>query len=270
MPRIGSVRVDGTTLYAEVRGSGPACLIIPGGAEDAEGWRPVAERLGGHTVVTYDRRGTLRSGREDWPGRGSLQHAHDAAGLLSALGLRNALVFGGSSAGIVVVQLALLHPQLLRRALVYEPGYFACIPGGEELRRRVTAPMDRHLAAHPGDWAGSYRTFAGADGREPLLQGLLESPPGLSWYARREELNAEAFVRDDAPILTAEHVDEAALAACPSDIRFSYGSASMDVFRDIVTALAAMRGMVPDVIEGVGHSLYHHPDRAAAYIDRHA
>lgn len=70
-PRIGRWPANGTTLYAEVRGAGPAILLIPGGAEDAEGWRPVAERLSGNTVVTYDRRGTLRSGREDWPGRGS-------------------------------------------------------------------------------------------------------------------------------------------------------------------------------------------------------
>jgi pimeloyl-ACP methyl ester carboxylesterase len=67
-PRIGRYRVNGTRLYAEVRGSGPAVLLIHADAEDAEGWRPIAERLTGFTVVTYDRRGTLRSGRDDWPG----------------------------------------------------------------------------------------------------------------------------------------------------------------------------------------------------------
>ena len=44
----------------------------------------VAERLEDHTVVTYDRRGTLRSGRDDWPGAGSSQHADDAAAVLHA------------------------------------------------------------------------------------------------------------------------------------------------------------------------------------------
>ena len=106
-PRVERVRIRGTTIYAEVRGEGPAILIIPGGAEDAEGWRPVAERLQGHLVVTYDRRGTLRSGREDWPGRGSAQHADDVAALLDALSIDDVLVFGGSSAGIVAVELAL-------------------------------------------------------------------------------------------------------------------------------------------------------------------
>ncbi|MEZ0240652.1 MAG: alpha/beta fold hydrolase, partial [Chloroflexota bacterium] len=96
-PRIGRYRVNGTTLYAEIRGSGPAVLLVHAGGEDAEQWRPVAERLSGFTVVTYDRRGTLRSGRDAWPGGGSAQHADDAAGLIGELGLDDVLVFGASS-----------------------------------------------------------------------------------------------------------------------------------------------------------------------------
>jgi pimeloyl-ACP methyl ester carboxylesterase len=106
---------NGTSLYTEVRGAGPAILLIPGGAEDAEGWRPVAERLDGYAVVTYDRRGTLRSGRDDWPGAGSAQHADDAAALLRALDLREVTVLGGSSAGIIALQVALRHPRLVSR-----------------------------------------------------------------------------------------------------------------------------------------------------------
>ena len=41
----------------------------------------------GYEVVTYDRRGTGRSGREDWPGGGADQHADDAAALIHQLGL---------------------------------------------------------------------------------------------------------------------------------------------------------------------------------------
>lgn len=94
-PRVGLYGVNGTNLYAEVRGSGPAVLLIHAGAEDAEEWRPVAERLNDFTVVTYDRRGTLRSGRNDWPGGGSAQHADDASGLIRELGLHDVLVVGG-------------------------------------------------------------------------------------------------------------------------------------------------------------------------------
>jgi pimeloyl-ACP methyl ester carboxylesterase len=267
-PDAGVLAVNGTTLYAEVRGEGPAILLIPGGAEDAEGWRPVAERLAGHTVVTYDRRGTLRSGREDWPGRGSAQHADDAAALIASLDLDEVVVFGGSSAGIVAVQLALRHPGRLRRVLAFEPGTFEVAPGGMRRRRLVATAVRSHLEAHPGDWPGAYDAFVRATAPDPAsgLDVSLAAPPSHAWYARRERLDAEPFVRDDVPILTAERLGRAALAAAAVDVRFAYGSRSTPVFRDIATRLAAIRGTEPDVIEGVGHALYLDPGRAAAYI----
>jgi len=267
-PRIGRYRANGTTLYTEVRGAGSAVLLIPGGAEDAEGWRPIAERLSGHTVVTYDRRGTLRSGRQDWPGAGSAQHADDAAELLRKLGLGDVVVFGGSSAGVIAVQLAIRHEALVRRALVYEPGYLRCVQGAQDLRTRVVAALDAHLRRYPGDWAGAYGAFARAATPDPgpEAHGFLEPPPGKDWYGQREEGNAEAIVRDDIPILTDELVDEASLAATSVDVRFSYGGDSGAIFRDIAVHLAAVRGDIPDVIDGVGHALYFHPDPAAAYL----
>jgi pimeloyl-ACP methyl ester carboxylesterase len=262
-PRVERIQVHGTQLYAEVRGRGRAILIIPGGAEDAEGWRPVAERLPNRLVVTYDRRGTLRSGKEDWPGQGSAQHADDAAGLMRGLGLDDVVVFGGSSAGVIAVQLAIRHPSLVRRALVYEPGYLRAAPGIDDVRSLVLAAIEARLRTHPGDWVGAYRAFARA---AAPTAGPLTPPADREWYAQREELNAEAIVRDDIPILTAELVDEAALVATPVDMRFAYGSESGSVFHDIATRLAAVRGGVPEVIDGVGHAVYLHLDAVAEYI----
>jgi len=267
-PRVERVQIGRTSIYAEVRGEGPAILIIPGGAEDAEGWRPVAERLPGHLVVTYDRRGTLRSGREDWPGRGSAQHADDAAALLDALTIDDALVFGGSSAGIVAVELALRHPSRVRRALVFEPGYFGNAPGGEDFARPAADAVARHLDQHPDDWVGAYDAFlrvvAGPGGTDD--GGFLTPPSGQEWYAHRERSNAEAFVRDDIPIITLEVLDEGRLASTSADIRFSYGAESLTLFRDITAHLSAVKGTVADRVEGVGHAIYFHPASAAAYI----
>jgi pimeloyl-ACP methyl ester carboxylesterase len=275
-PRIGRYAVNGTILYAEVRGSGPAVLLIHAGGEDAEQWRPVAERLTGFTVVTYDRRGTLRSGRDDWPGGGSAQHADDAAGLLGALGIDDVVVFGASSGGIPALQLALRHPDAIRRALVYEPGYFRQVPGGDELQRPVNAVVTEHLATHPDDWVGAWTAFQGAaqramnaavgpspDGGPP---GVFTPPPGMEWYTEREETDAEALVVDDIPILTRELVDEEELASARVDIRFSFGTASLPIFRAIATHLASVRDAAPDAIDGARHSIVYLPDAAAAYI----
>ena len=191
-PTIGRHRVSGTTLYAEVRGDGPAVLLIPGGAEDAEGWRAVAERLPGRTVVTYDRRGTLRSGREDWPGRGSAQHADDAAALIRELGLGDVVVFGGSSAGVIAVQLAIRHPTLVRRALVYEPGYLRTTERTVDLRSLVLAAMEAHLR-NPSGRLGrrlpgvrSCRRTGGRIPGVPLGPGLVQATRGAERRSLRD------------------------------------------------------------------------------------
>lgn len=268
LPRVLRCRVNGTVLHVEVRGTGPPLLVVHGGGEDAEVWRAVAERVGGFTVVTYDRRGTLRSGRDDWPGCGSAQHADDAGALLRALGLEEAVVFGSSSSGIVVLQLALRHPALVRRALVFEPGLFRQLPGGAPAVALVEQAVERHLAAQPDDWAGALAAFrrAAAASMGPAAGELAEPPPGREWYASREEANAEAFIRDDLLVLTRERVDEAALAAADVDIRLSFGTRSMPVMRAIATHVAAARGDRPIAVEGVGHLIYHDPDVAAAHL----
>jgi pimeloyl-ACP methyl ester carboxylesterase len=272
-PSIGRYPVNGTTVYAEVRGAGAALLLIHGGAEDAEMWRPVAERLAtaGRTVVTYDRRGTLRSGRQDWPGGGSAQHADDAAGLLREIGIGPAIVFGGSSAGIVATQLALRYPTLVRRALIFEPGYLRCVPGGTELQKAAHDAVVAHLDRHAADWVGAYAAClaAAVQSAAPGQPGFLAPPTGKDWFSRREEGNAEAFVRDDIPLLTAEVIDEASLALVEVDLRISHGTASPPVFREIASHLAAVRGGKPDVIAGAGHAIYFQADLVADYIRSH-
>ena len=73
-------------------------------------------------------------------------------------------------------------------------------------------------------------------------------------------------MRDDLLILTQERVDEAELASADVDIRFSYGTESMPVFRAIATHLAAVRNARPIAVEGVGHVMYYDPDAAAAHL----
>ena len=63
------VQVNGTDLYGEMRGRGPAVLFICGATGDAGHFERVAEQLAdAFTVITYDRRGNSRSPRpQDGP-----------------------------------------------------------------------------------------------------------------------------------------------------------------------------------------------------------
>jgi pimeloyl-ACP methyl ester carboxylesterase len=269
-PRTDRYPVNGTTLYAEVRGSGPTVLLIHAGAEDAEEWRAVAERLDDFTVVTYDRRGTRRSGRDDWPGGGAAQHADDAAGLLGALGLDDAVVFGASSGGNIALQLALRHPGLLRRTLAWEPGHLRQVAGGDEVYRKIRDAGNAHLTAHPDDWAGAYAAVLRSLGLAPDQPpgGIAEPSPDRTWHDEREDGNAESLMLDDIPILTGEIIDEAALASAPGDIRFGMGAQAQPIFREVTLHLAAVRRTRPDVVVGLGHGILYRPDEAAAYLRR--
>lgn len=271
-PRTGWYDVNGCRLYAEVRGQGPPILIIGAASDDAEMFRPIAERLTGFTVVTYDRRGTLRSGRDGWP-CGSAQHADDAAALFGELGLGEAHVFGASAGGIVAVTLALRHSDLVRRVLVFEPGFFLLSEPGRRLVARAGSDAVRHLHAHPGDWAGAM-AVATARPSDETPRGILEPPPGLEWYSARADDLAENFIRDDLP-LTREPVDLKALAGCEADLRFAYGSESHPIFREIAERLSEARrrpqpaGRVrPEAVQGAGHVAYYTPGIIADYIRR--
>lgn len=257
-------------------------------------FRPIAERLIGFTVVTYDPRGTLRSSRDGWP-CDSTRHAEDAAELLRTLGLgadglgadglsveRRADVFGASAGGIVALQLALRHPELVRRVTVFEPGYFQLTASGRDLASRAGAQVDRYLAAHPGDWVGAMALVSSVarveqPGHRPSgasPSGLLAAPEGLEWYAARGEALAENFIRGDLPV-TGETVDQRALAESAADIHFALGSASHPVFGEIARELTRVRRRPEsadpaerDVIDGVGHVVYFAPEPVADYIRR--
>jgi len=265
-PTVHWIEVDGARIYTEVRGSGAPVLLIGAADEEAEVYRGIAERLAeSHTVVTYDRRGTGRSDDVEWPSD-SARHADDAAALITSLNLGDVVVLGASAGGIVALRLALLYPNPLKAVLSYEPGIFGIAEGGEVLRRRVEHAVDHHLKSHPGDWQGA----TDALGREAVrsvddLTSLFTPPPGKEWFVGRTDANAESLILGDLP-LTGEGFDPDAIADCPITLRFSHGTASLPIFGNIATELAALRHETPDVLEGASHSIFYHPNQAAHYI----
>jgi len=172
-PVAGRYAVNGCRIYAEVRGAGPAVLIIGAASDDAEMFRPIVERLSGFAVVTYDPRGTRRSDRHGWP-CDSGRHADDAAALLRILGLAPAAIFSTSAGGIVAVQLALRHPSIVREVLVFEPGFFRLSAAGVVLLGHARTAAQQYLVAHPDDWSGAMTRVA-----TEAAPGLLGAPNAL-------------------------------------------------------------------------------------------
>jgi pimeloyl-ACP methyl ester carboxylesterase len=296
-PAAGWHQVNGCRLYAEVRGTGPPLLIIGAASDDAEMYRPIAERLAGSTtavgstgsatpgatgftVVTWDPRGTRRSSREGWP-CDSHTHADDAAALLRTLGLAPAAIFGASAGGIVALRLALRQPDLVRQVLIYEPGFFRTTNAGTALAAGATEAVREHLRDHPDDWAGAMTAVARRAARDPAAspdragddnRGPLDVPPGLDWYTERGAALAENFIRDDIP-QTLESVEPEALRASGTDLCFAFGTDSSPVFREIAETLTRARQRtgtpdpdLPHAVAGAAHLAYLTPGPVADVI----
>ena len=265
-PKARHVDVGGASLYLEIRGSGVPVLIVGAADEDAEIYRGIAERLADTcTVVTYDRRGTGRSGNSDWPSD-SVRHADDAAALIESMNLTGVTVLGASAGGIVALRLALRRPELLKTVLCFEPGVFHAAEGGEAFRAEVADTVENHLLEHPDDWIGATEALGRAAVRSISDQtSLFTPPPGREWFFRHAASQAEPLIRGDMP-LTGEDFDSDDVANCPTNLRFSYGTASLPIFRTIAETLAGRRNEAPDVLDGVSHGIFLHPDQATRYI----
>jgi pimeloyl-ACP methyl ester carboxylesterase len=247
MPEAGVARVRRSTLSYRRLGRGPDVLLVHGGSEDASLLAPFARAVAarGYRVTAYDRRGTGRSGREDWPGGGAVQHADDAAALLDALDARGAAVIGLSSGGVVALALAARHAHAVGPVVAWEPPMVAMLAAGEAVSAELVAPVDAHLAAHPGDHRGAGLVLLSAlagvdlDGEAPEVAALLA--------------NAEAFVRDDARFVGQATLEPGALApgrvvvAVSEDVAPLLGEAADAVRQVAGAALArlATRGHTP-------------------------
>ncbi len=242
-----TVSAAGTTFHVEERGDGPPLLIVHGGGEDAGMLAGQAEALAaaGHRVVTYDRRGTGRSGREDWPGGGADRHADDAAALIEELDMDGATVLGLSSGGVVALALVARHPGSAGRVIAWEPPAAGAIPGGEEATAAIMAPVEAHLRDHPGDFAGAQAL---------LLSEILGFPVAADDPAfAAARANAEPMVRDE-PAITLRPFTVAELAGAP--VTIAVGGEPNELIAAAVPRLAELSGTAPALVEGAPHEVY--------------
>ncbi len=106
--QIGAVKIH----YTEA-GEGEALLLIMGFGMPGDAWVGVLPFLQGFHAIYFDNRGTGQSDKPEGPYT-IAQMADDAAGLLAALRIERAHVYGVSMGGMIAQELVLRHPQRVR------------------------------------------------------------------------------------------------------------------------------------------------------------
>ena len=217
-PSKGTAQVDGAELYYERRGSGPPVLFIPGATGDAGHFARVAELLAGEfTVVTYDRRGNSRSPRPaGWTTTSMDEQADDAAGLLRALDLAPAAVFGTSGGAVILLNLLLRHPDVLRGAIVHEPPLVPVLPNAAELGAQLQAMTEEALAK--GGPRGAMETFVRANAGDTSFEHL---DPELR---QRMLANGEVFFTTELKAFVSYVPEATALARVKAPVQVMAGA----------------------------------------------
>jgi 3-oxoadipate enol-lactonase len=165
---VSVVAVGDIELDYERSGSGPPLLMIMGRSGTYSHWgEALLERLRDeHELILYDHRGVGASSRLAGP-LSIAQLAEDTAGLLDALEIDSAHVFGISMGGMVAQDLALAHPERVRTLTLgctYCGGPGSALTGPELVQRLAAAYTsgDRERAIRAA-WEGNVSPSCAAD-----------------------------------------------------------------------------------------------------------
>jgi pimeloyl-ACP methyl ester carboxylesterase len=187
--------LSGASLYyyaAGTRGSGEPIVCLHGFPTSGHVWSAVVPLLPpGHRIVVLDLLGYGRSDRPIGRGVGIGAHAARVAELLDELHIERACIVGHGTGGGIAQVLALRHPSRVSRLCLVNSVAFGN-GGVRERIARVVRPLAPHVSPRtlgtllrrfvqrgytdPARAARSVdlylRPFAGADGREALLEHI--------------------------------------------------------------------------------------------------
>lgn len=252
-----TLEINGISIHYTRTGDGskPPLVLAHGFSDNGMCWLPVARDLeADYDVILPDARGHGKSARLH-PGE-SIDGAADLAGLMQALGLRQAVVGGHSMGGLVVTLLAARNPELVRALVLEDPAWFTPAPEAEKAPPRQN-PFK--------DWLLSLE----GKSLEELMAKCRESDPGwpevelLPWAEAKQQLDKTIFetenmTRRDWRELVKEFQCPALLVTAEKD--------KGAIITEEMAALAhALNPRVQAVkIAGAGHSIRR--DRYADYM----
>jgi pimeloyl-ACP methyl ester carboxylesterase len=154
------INARGVSIYYETYGAGPPVLVLHGGLGSIEGMSNQIRALAkSHFVIATDSRGHGRSTDSEEPLGYSLM-SDDMANLLNHLHIDRVDVVGWSDGAIIGLDLAMRHPELVRRLVAISANYDVDGLVGEAASDSEIPPPPlryRLLARDPAHWPEIYR-----------------------------------------------------------------------------------------------------------------
>jgi pimeloyl-ACP methyl ester carboxylesterase len=254
--------VAGARLYYEVRGSGPALLLIPGSNGDAGFYSGLADLLADrYTVISYDRRGFSRSLVQQDPLAGWAEtHTEDAHRLLEAVAGGPAHVFGSSAGAVIGLALISRHPRQVTRLVAHEPPLAELLPDAPRWRAFFAEVSTTYQTQGVEQAMRMFMTGIGLDtaGRPSVIDPeLIGRMPG----------NVHTILTEEVPNAPRYHPDLDALDARHTRITLAGGRDSRAHFpyQPAVTLAARWHQKVVD-LPGDHTGYWSHPAEFAAAL----
>lgn len=197
------VSANGVRLHIAEAGSGPLVLLLHGFPQFWWAWRHQLVDLAeaGYRVVAVDLRGF---GASDKPPRGydGFTLAADVAGLIRALGERNAVVVGHDWGGVLAWTAATLHPRVVRRLVIVSTPHPLRMRSAVVTEPRGQLRAVRHALAFQLPRYGEAQ-LTRDDGR--YVDGLLRGWAGERWRGEADFEEATGRYREALRIPSAAH-----------------------------------------------------------------
>jgi pimeloyl-ACP methyl ester carboxylesterase len=113
------IKVNDIEMYYEIHGEGTPLLMIMGWGGSSENWpKPIIDTISNHfKAIIFDNRGTGQTDKPDTK-YSIKQMADDAAGLLDALEIQRAHIFGVSMGGMIAQEFGISHPDKTRGLVI--------------------------------------------------------------------------------------------------------------------------------------------------------
>lgn len=122
-PQSGYAPVNGLELYYEIHGDGEPLVLLHGAYGAIGLWGPILETLAaGRQVIAVELQGHGHTADIDRP-FGYEQFADDVAAVMDHLAITQADVVGYSMGGTTALQVAIRHPELVRKLVVVAANY---------------------------------------------------------------------------------------------------------------------------------------------------